>query len=49
MCEIKKRMGVAYTKFVKEYILSLSISDEEKNELLFSVMENISNNSSNIS
>ena len=43
MSEIKKRMGDAYIKFVKDYILTLSISDEEKNKLYTKVIEHLLN------
>jgi len=42
--EIRKRMGAAYAQFVKDYILTLSISDEEKNELYIKVVEHLLNN-----
>jgi hypothetical protein len=44
MVEIRKRMGVAYVKFVRDYILTLPISDEEKNTLYARVTEHLSNN-----
>jgi len=33
MFEMRSRMGIAYTQFVEDYILSLQISDDEKNIL----------------
>ena len=44
MSEIRKRMGAAYTRFVKDYILTLPISDEEKNKLYTKVSERLINN-----
>lgn len=38
MFEIRRRMGIAYTQFVKDYILSLPISDNEKNNLYEKVL-----------
>ena len=43
MSEIRKRMGTAYTQFVKDYILTLPISDEEKNKLYTNVFEHLFN------
>ena len=41
MLEIKRRMGAAYIQFVKEYILSLPISDEGKNKLFEETSEHL--------
>lgn len=43
MFEIRRRMGAAYIQFVKDYILTLPISDEEKNELYEKVYEHLLN------
>ena len=37
--EIRRRMGSAYTRFLKDYVLALPISDEEKNNLYEKVLE----------
>lgn len=39
--EIRRRMGTAYAQFVKDYILTLPISDEEKNKLFEKVSEHL--------
>lgn len=41
--EIRRRMGTAYTQFVNDYILTLPISDEEKNKLYEKVLEHLFN------
>lgn len=33
MFEIRRRIGAAYIQFVKDYILALPVSNEEKNKL----------------
>lgn len=43
MFEIRKRMGAAYVQFVRDYILTLPISDEEKNKLYEKVTEHLLN------
>jgi len=43
MFEIRRRMGAAYTQFVKDYILTLPISNEEKNKLYEKVYEHLLN------
>lgn len=43
MFEIRRRMGAAYNQFVKDYILTLPISDEDKNELYEKVYEHLLN------
>ncbi|MDP4183395.1 MAG: hypothetical protein Q8942_20185 [Bacillota bacterium] len=43
MFEIRKRIGEAYIQFVKDYILTLPISDERKNELYEKVYERLLN------
>ena len=37
MLILKKRMGNSYINFVRDYIITLPISDEEKNKLYFEV------------
>jgi len=37
--DLRKRMGSAYSKFLKNYILALPISDKEKNKLYTAVIE----------
>ncbi len=44
MFEIRRRMGTAYIQFVKDYILTLPISDEEKNKLYTKVIKRLFNN-----
>lgn len=39
--ETRKRMGAAYIQFVKDYILTLPIRDEEKNKLYEKVSEHL--------
>lgn len=41
MTELRNNMGCTYIKFLKEYILSLSISDDEKNNLYREVVEEL--------
>jgi hypothetical protein len=41
LLEMRKRMGAVYTQFVKDYILTLPISDKEKNKLFTVVMEHL--------
>lgn len=41
MLEIRRRMGAAYIQFVKDYILTLPINDEEKNKLCEKVFEHL--------
>ena len=41
MIDLKKRMGSAYSQFIKNYILALPISDNEKNRLYASVVEHL--------
>ena len=43
MSEIRKRMGAAYTQFVKDYILTLPTSNEEKNKLYTNVFKHLFN------
>lgn len=43
MFEIRKRMGTAYIHFIKDYILTLPIDDEEKNILYEKVAEHLLN------
>lgn len=43
MFEIRRRMGAAYIQFVKDYILTLPISDEEKNKLYEKAYEHLLN------
>lgn len=43
MIEIRKRMGAAYAQFVKDYILTLPISKEEKNILYTKVIDHLFN------
>ncbi len=39
MYKIRKRMGTAYNQFVKDYILTLPVSDEIKNEIYEKVID----------
>lgn len=39
--EIRKRMGVEYIGFIKDYILSLPITGKEKNALYAKVYDNL--------
>jgi len=39
--ELRRKLGAAYTEFVKDYILSLHFSDEEKNKLYKRTMERL--------
>ncbi len=41
--KMRKRMGAAYTQFVKDYILALPVSGEEKNKLYEKVYEYLLN------
>jgi len=43
MFEIRKRMGVTYIQFVRDYILTLPINDEEKNILYTKIIEHLFN------
>jgi len=36
--ELRRRMGSAYSQFIKNYILTLTISDKEKNKLYTSIV-----------
>ncbi len=45
MLQLRKRMGAAYIRFVKNHILALPISDEAKNELYTNVLERLNNRS----
>ena len=44
MLELRKKMGNAYNYFVKDYILTLPISDEEKNNLYAKVIQRLQRN-----
>jgi hypothetical protein len=41
MLDLKKKIGAVYIQFVKEYILTMPISDEEKNKLYSEVVERL--------
>lgn len=41
MLVLRKSMGNVYINFVKNYIISLPISDEEKNKLYLEVINNL--------
>jgi len=41
--EMRRRMGTAYMRFLKDYILILPIGDEEKNKLYEKVSEQLFN------
>jgi hypothetical protein len=41
MLELRRRLANAYMSFVENYILTLPISDEEKNKLYIAVKEKI--------
>ena len=44
MQALRKRMGSTYIHFVKDYILTLPISDEDKNKLYEAVNERLIKN-----
>ena len=48
MLDLRKRMGTAYIKFIKDYILTLPISDEQKNKLHTEVIEQMNRKTYNI-
>ena len=39
---LKRKMGSAYSQFIKSYILALPLNDEEKNRLYASVIRHLS-------
>ncbi len=41
MIDLRKRMGRAYNQFIKNYILTLPISDSQKNRVFLKVTENL--------
>lgn len=41
IADLKKRIGSAYSQFIKHYILTLPINDKEKNKLYAAVVENL--------
>jgi len=41
MLVIKRKMGAAYVQFVKDYILTLPISNKEKNRLYVKIAEQL--------
>jgi hypothetical protein len=41
MLDLKKKIGAVYIQFVKDYILTMPISDEEKNKLYSEVVERL--------
>jgi hypothetical protein len=44
MIELRKRMGIVYDNFIKQYILTLPICNEEKNKIYASINEKLVNN-----
>ncbi|URZ06416.1 hypothetical protein [Clostridium felsineum] len=41
LVQLRKRMGKAYVKFIQDYIKTLPIDDNKKNELYFNVIEKL--------
>ncbi len=39
--DLKRRMGDAYSQFIKNYILALPLNDEEKNRIYASVIQHL--------
>ena len=47
LIEMRKRMGSAHIKYIQSYIMSLPISDTQKNHLYEDVIKNLRSNEEN--